>query len=116
MTKQMIAALVIGILAASQSAAHAILVSATPEVNGTIEGPKVHIRLRFNARIDGSRSRLRIVLPDQSVRPLALDRQEHPGTLDSEVTGLSSGAYRLQWQVLAGDGHITRGEVPFQVK
>jgi hypothetical protein len=32
------------------------------------------------------------------------------------IIGNCRGAYRLQWQVLAGDGHITRGEVPFQVK
>jgi methionine-rich copper-binding protein CopC len=29
---------------------------------------------------------------------------------------LKPGAYKLQWQVLAPDGHITRGVVPFSVK
>jgi len=29
--------------------------------------------------------------------------------------GLAAGAYRLRWQVLASDGHITRGEIPFTV-
>jgi methionine-rich copper-binding protein CopC len=28
---------------------------------------------------------------------------------------LAAGAYRLRWQVLASDGHITRGEIPFTV-
>ena len=28
---------------------------------------------------------------------------------------LAAGAYVLRWQVLAIDGHITRGEVPFRV-
>jgi methionine-rich copper-binding protein CopC len=29
---------------------------------------------------------------------------------------LSPGAYSVRWQVLAVDGHITRGEVPFTVR
>jgi methionine-rich copper-binding protein CopC len=28
---------------------------------------------------------------------------------------LAPGDYRLRWQVLAYDGHITRGEIPFTV-
>jgi methionine-rich copper-binding protein CopC len=32
------------------------------------------------------------------------------------LTGLVKGAYVLRWQILAMDGHITRGNVPFQVK
>jgi methionine-rich copper-binding protein CopC len=28
---------------------------------------------------------------------------------------LLPGEYRLRWQVLASDGHITRGEIPFAV-
>jgi len=30
--------------------------------------------------------------------------------------GLVRGAYKLRWQVLAADGHITRGEISFEVK
>jgi len=29
---------------------------------------------------------------------------------------LTDGNYRLQWQVLATDGHITRGEFSFEVR
>jgi methionine-rich copper-binding protein CopC len=31
------------------------------------------------------------------------------------MDGLGSGAYRLRWQVLAVEGHITRGDIPFTV-
>jgi methionine-rich copper-binding protein CopC len=34
--------------------------------------------------------------------------------LEANVT-LAPGAYTLHWQVLAVDGHITRGNVPFTV-
>ncbi len=96
--------------------AHAILVEATPAAKSTVSGPDVDVRLRFNSRIDGARSHLELVLPDRQVRPLKLAPQEAPDTLTARAAGLAAGAYRLRWQVLAGDGHITRGEVPFQVK
>jgi methionine-rich copper-binding protein CopC len=36
-------------------------------------------------------------------------------TLTSQAQALNPGEYRIRWQVLASDGHITRGEIPFQV-
>jgi methionine-rich copper-binding protein CopC len=36
--------------------------------------------------------------------------------LSAKLTGLVKGAYVLRWQVLATDGHITRGKVPFRVE
>ena len=92
---------------------HAILLSTVPASNETIHGGEVHVQLRFNARIDAKRSRLVLVLPGGKDRLLATD-QPSPGLLTSEVSGLLPGSYILQWQVLAEDGHITRGQLPFR--
>jgi len=116
MTRKVLALLALSLCTLPQGSAHAVLLDASPAANGTVAGPDVPIQLRFNARIDGTRSQLRVVFPDQSLHPLKLQAQSTPATIESEATGLSRGAYRLQWQVLAGDGHITRGEVPFQVR
>jgi hypothetical protein len=96
--------------------AHAILVEATPAARSTVAGPDLAIRLRFNSRIDGPRSRLTLVLPDGRSRALALEPQTAPEVLTAKAAALTHGAYKLLWQVLAADGHITRGEVPFRVK
>jgi methionine-rich copper-binding protein CopC len=96
--------------------AHAILVEAAPAAKSTVAGPDLAIRLRFNSRIDGARSRLTLVQVDRPERPVTLDPQQAPELLTAKLTGIAPGAYRLRWQVLAADGHITRGEVPFQVK
>ncbi|HKA19026.1 MAG TPA: copper resistance CopC family protein [Blastocatellia bacterium] len=96
--------------------AHAILLEATPAANSRVAGPEIAIRLRFNSRIDAQRSRLTLVLPDGSNRKLELLPQPSPDVLNSQVTGLADGNYRLQWQVLATDGHITRGEFSFEVR
>ena len=92
---------------------HAILLSTVPASNEMIHGGAVHVQLRFNSRIDVKRSRLTLVLPGGTDRPLATD-QPSPGLLTAEVSGLLPGSYILQWQVLAEDGHITRGQLTFR--
>jgi copper resistance protein C len=100
----------------SQTAwAHAILMESKPAIHSSVKGPEVAIWLRFNVRIDGSRSRLHLLAPDGSQQTLPLAKQEKPDILQSQADSLKPGAYRLQWQVLASDGHISRGEVAFTV-
>jgi methionine-rich copper-binding protein CopC len=95
--------------------AHAILLSANPTKDESVQGTDVQINLRFNSRVDAKRSRMTLVVPDGNPRPLAINDQSPPDSLKSEVHGLKSGSYTLQWQVLAVDGHISRGEIPFKV-
>jgi methionine-rich copper-binding protein CopC len=105
------------LLAAAPAAlAHAILVEASPAAGSTVRGPDLEVRLRFNSRIDGARSRVTLLQPDKQERTLTLGKQPGPALLTTTAAGLAPGAYRLRWQVLAADGHITRGEVPFRVK
>jgi len=110
-----IAILTLGMLSGMPTAGHAILVESVPAANSTVRGPDVNIRLRFNSRIDAGRSRLTLVLPDGATEPLKLGEQPSADTLTSAVTGMKRGDYKIQWQVLAADGHITRGEIRFTV-
>lgn len=102
-------------LTARLAIAHAILLESSPSANAVVAGPSVPIKLRFNVRIDSTRSRLTLVKPDASVQPLAVGKDASVDTLTSQAQALSPGEYRIRWQVLASDGHITRGEIPFQV-
>jgi len=97
------------------AAAHAVLLESTPPLNSSVSGPNVPVKLRFNVRIDALRSRLTLLRPDGSAQALEISKQALADTLTAEATGLPAGAYRLRWQVLASDGHITRGEIPFTV-
>jgi methionine-rich copper-binding protein CopC len=96
--------------------AHAILLSATPGMRKDTRGPDVPIKLRFNSRVDGKRSRLTLIAPNGELSALPIDEQPSPDTLTSQGKGLKSGSYIIRWQVLANDGHITRGELPFRVQ
>jgi methionine-rich copper-binding protein CopC len=95
--------------------AHAILLESKPSPKQPATGPDVEVSLRFNSRIDGKRSKLTVIGPAQQHAEIPID-QPTPDRLNSKATGLAPGSYRLRWQVLATDGHITQGEVPFQVK
>lgn len=94
---------------------HAVLKETSPAANSTVAGPDVPIQLKFNTRIDATRSKLQLLLPDNTTASLTVDKRAPSDTLSAKATGLKPGAYKIQWQVLAPDGHITRGVVPFNV-
>ena len=112
----LVVAAVVALSLGPSAYAHAIVVSATPSSNGVVNGPDVGVKLQFNSRIDLHRSRLILVLPDGEQRKLVIDDKSAPDSLLSKAKELKAGTYILRWQVLAEDGHITRGEVPFGVR
>jgi len=95
--------------------AHAVLKESRPAANSSVAGPDVPIMLRYNERINSKLSKLQLLNPDNSTTDLKIEEQTSADTLNAKATGLKPGAYRIRWQVLAPDGHITRGEVPFTV-
>jgi methionine-rich copper-binding protein CopC len=113
--KLAISTLAAAFIFAAAAGAHAVLLESSPSLKGTIAGPNVPIKLRFNVRIDSSRSRLALVRPDGCTQPLEISKQSPVDSLSANATGLLPGDYVLRWQVLASDGHITRGEIPFAV-
>jgi copper resistance protein C len=96
--------------------AHAIVVDATPSVNSTVvQGPLV-IQLQFNSRLDLQRSRLTLQRPDGSEQPVTVEPLAPAGSMRGRAEAMPPGAWKLRWQVLSLDGHITCGEIPFSVR
>jgi methionine-rich copper-binding protein CopC len=94
--------------------AHAILVESRPAIGATVAAGAIPLWLRFNSRIDRARSRLTLIRADRSTQVLSIDDEGTDDVLLSQVT-LPAGTYVVRWQVLAVDGHITRGDVPLTV-
>jgi len=94
---------------------HAILKSSSPAYGESVTRPDVPVKLTFNVRVDAARSKLQLLMPDASTVELPIVKSS-PDTLVSKLTGLEPGAYAIRWQVLAPDGHISRGEIPFTVR
>lgn len=95
--------------------AHAVLVKSSPAQGASVKAGHVDITLTYNSRIDALHSSLHLVGPDGKAQTLAVDAHAAPNLLVAKVDGLSAGAYKLEWQVQASDGHITRGVVDFRV-
>ena len=106
------AALVAG---AAPAWAHAVIVSASPTANEHVPPGKLPVRIEFNSRIDKVRSRLQVTAPAGDKSDVPIDQAGDPNIVAGTTGALTPGAYVLRWQVLAIDGHITRGDIPFMV-
>jgi methionine-rich copper-binding protein CopC len=101
---------------ATPGAAHAVLVESSPQPGSVVTAPELDVRLRFNARIDHERSSLTLIGPKGESRIDTKAATASPDMMTGKLHALTPGKYRLHWQVLAVDGHITRGNVEFEVR
>ena len=100
-------------LAATPACSHAIIVGSDPLPGATVAPGPARVVLRFNSKIDQGRSRLELRGgPLPVVLPLAAAASPDEMAADAD---LQPGRWSLRWQVLAVDGHLTRGDVPFTV-
>jgi hypothetical protein len=95
--------------------AHAVLVQSQPAAGGSVPAGKVDMSFSYNSRIDRARSRLTLTNPDHSLTVLKISPAGPPNVITTDANLITPGAYVVRWQVLAVDGHITRGDVPFTV-
>ena len=95
---------------------HAIVVSARPAVGTTLPQGELDVRLEFNSRIDRQRSRMVLHRPDGSDSRIVPAADAPPNVLAGRAEATIAGRWKLDWQVLSVDGHITRGEVGFSVR
>jgi copper resistance protein C len=113
---RLVVAAIVGMLLASGCAwAHAILMHSEPAAGASVSVGEFALSFHFNSRIDHERSALTLTRPDHTQSVLKISLGSGPGTLQASAELAAPGAYVVRWQVLAIDGHITRGDVPFTV-
>ncbi len=95
--------------------AHAILMRSTPPNQAIVHARNIDLTLDYNSRIDVVRSTLTLTGPSGKDLPIRIKVSGKSSELKAAASNLASGNYRVQWQVLASDGHITRGEIAFTV-
>jgi len=92
-------------LVAGVAQAHALLVSSKVEGQDVI--------LRYNGRVDATRSRVNLLKPDGSEgQKIDCEAGEDLATFKCHLGALAPGSYTLRWEVLSVDGHISRGDQP----
>jgi methionine-rich copper-binding protein CopC len=106
------------LLAPSFVLGHALLVDSSPKQDEVIKEAPAEVVLRFNARIEKSVSRVTLLGPDGGkvkLPPLPEDKDGSPDRLKVDLPALKPGAYKLEFRVLASDGHTTPGLLRFTV-
>src|SRR3982751_2403739 len=98
--------------------AHALLVESTPKQDEVVTEAPREVVLKFNARIEKKVSR--VTLLDERGEKVKLppppdDGQGPAERLRVALPALKPGAYKLEFLVLASDGHATPGLLRFTV-
>jgi copper transport protein len=114
----LLGALVAALLgAASPASAHATALGTEPASGSTVETSPDRILVRFGSPVEISLGALRLV--DEKGANVAIGAPEHPGgevnSVAASVSNLADGGYVAVYQVIASDGHLTRGAFTFQV-
>lgn len=100
----------------SQIGAHALVVESEPASGANLTAPPPRIYLRFNSKLEKRLSH--VTLSPARGRPVALPiavNGEKPDRILLPLAPLAPGAYLVRYKVLAVDGHITEGSLPFTV-
>ncbi|MHB1936039.1 MAG: copper resistance CopC family protein [Acidobacteriaceae bacterium] len=95
--------------------AHAALVHSIPADQAVVRSHQVDIALDYDSRIEARRCTVRLTDTAGKAFPLQMERSTKPSELKAAARNLADGKYQVHWQVLASDGHITRGDVAFTV-
>ena len=95
--------------------AHAMLVHSSPADQAVVQSHQVDIALNYDSRIETRRCTVKLTDAAGKPAPLQMERSAKPSELNAVAHGLANGKYQIHWQVLASDGHITRGDVTFTV-
>lgn len=107
--------ILLGMAAPRIAFAHAILVRATPADHSMVHSHSFEIVLEYNSRIEAARSMVMLTNSAGTKIPVKLEKSSAAQTLKAAAGNLANGVYLLHWQVLASDGHISRGDLEFTV-
>jgi len=103
-------------IATPSAFAHAVILFSEPAAEATVRKGPLAVRLRFNSRIDASRSRVALHAPYGPDVAIAIASDASEAALIGRADVSSAGVWTIRWQVLSLDGHVTRGEIPFVVE
>ncbi len=109
----------LGFGAGGQALAHAKLVSAKPAESKTATPPPTELQLKFSEAIELDFAQVKVTGADGKpvkTGPPALDPSDKATLVVRLAVPLTDGKYMVSWQVVAADGHKTKGSYSFEAK
>lgn len=107
-------------VACSPAGAHAVLASSSPKDKAVLSAAPKQVVLRFKSRIEKSVTQVTLLNGKGKKVALPVPKNGYAAGPPEQVTipmpALKPDSYRLEYQVLATDGHLTPGLVRFTIK
>jgi methionine-rich copper-binding protein CopC len=94
---------------------HAYPSSSTPADGATVGASPGEVVIRFTEAVEIEFSRIEVKNAGGETVSLGKVRRLAPETLAAEIKALAPGTYRVSWQVLSVDTHVTEGSFRFTV-
>jgi methionine-rich copper-binding protein CopC len=100
------------------ASAHGRLESAEPAANASVDAAPSLLRLTFNEDLEPSFSTIKVTAANGAVVDNAKAKVDPSDkkVLTLALPKLSAGTYAVQWAVMTGDSHKTKGTYKFSVK
>ncbi|MDA8083162.1 MAG: copper resistance protein CopC [Nitrospiraceae bacterium] len=98
--------------------AHAFPDHSDPRVGSTVDSPPAIVRIWFDGALEPAFCTISVTNSSGARVDKGTGRvsPEDPNLLEAAVPRLSSGTYRVIWNVVARDGHRTTGDYSFSIK
>jgi methionine-rich copper-binding protein CopC len=115
--RRLVAAAALNLVIPFGSWARANLVNSTVSEGGVVFERTFAVELSFDTRINQRRSKLTLENPAHHKIPVVIE--DDPilrSKLLARISDLKPGSHKLHWEVLAVDGHTTRGVISFSVR
>ena len=94
---------------------HGVLIESFPSHGAILQEPPSIISLRFNAAVETSITRVTLVDLKKQSQALHVTDGSTLEQVIVAVPPLAPGVYHVNYQVLAADGHVTKGSIRFTV-
>ncbi|ECE0739820.1 hypothetical protein ADU00_11535 [Salmonella enterica subsp. enterica] len=111
--------LIVSLLFSPKVLAHAHLKSATPAAESTVESVHGNLTLHFTEALEPTFSNAYITdIQGNTIttHKAVVDETDKSALIITVGDALPSGKYTVNWQVVAEDGHKTKGSYTFTVK
>lgn len=108
-------AAVAALLAGSEAAAHAKLISANPAVGATGSAPR-QIVLRFSEKLQPKFSGFDVTYRGASVPMKTAVGRDRRTLVGASTRPLTKGAYQVAWHAVTADTHRIKGSYTFTVR
>jgi copper resistance protein C len=114
MNRTLLSLVMVATLWSGRSAAHAALEQSTPRVDESLRQAPAVVALYFDSELEPAFSKLTVA--DEQGAQVSGEARANRRSLSVRLGAIARGTYHVRWDVVAHDGHRSKGDYVFTVK